>query len=169
MDDVAVGDVDQAFPGPLVVGHPVSGHPSVHAFFGDPEMRHHPISVHRIVWWEKQDESGDVGGACQVESRVAFAPLQGGQVDGLVTFGPDVHGHPPDGPLDPLVQPQLTECVFFGRVDPGAVGCGPHLLDRHRHPQAGVGFPPHLLIQPVILGVGPVDDRVERRVGLFPG
>ncbi len=117
-------------------------------------MRQHLVGIHRVVGWENQDEGRDVGGGHKVEARVAFPAFQGGRVDGLVAPGPDVHEHPSDGLFHPLVQAQLPERVFLGGVDPGAVGGGPHFLDQHRHPQTEVGLPPHVLVQPVVLGGG---------------
>ena len=40
VDDIAVGDLDEALLGPQVIGHPITVHPSGHAFFWDPEPRH---------------------------------------------------------------------------------------------------------------------------------
>ena len=68
-----------------------------------------------------------------------------------------------------MVQAELAEAVFFGWVDACTVCGGADFVDRDRHPQRRVGLPPHVLVEPVVLGISPVHDRVERGVDLFAG
>ncbi|SPJ41955.1 hypothetical protein CHUV2995_02789 [Corynebacterium diphtheriae subsp. lausannense] len=167
VDYVALSGMQQAFAFPLVVGHMVTVHPKLDVVFRDSEMRHHHIRLGLVPGWEHQHQRGDVGRGCEVQAGVTHPPLQGGKVDGSVAFVPQVHRHPPNRLLHPLVEAQLTEGVFFGGVDAGRVGGRPHLVDGHGDVQAWVGFTPHRLVQPIILRVSPIDHRVERQMGLL--
>ena len=82
-------------------------------------------------------------------------------------FVPLFHRHPADGLFRPDIEPERFEYILFARIllrgftgflDSGFLECDAH---------GRIGFAPGCGVCPVILRVGGIHDRVDRRVG-FP-
>ena len=168
VDDVPLGGLQEPLLLPEVVWDVVLEDPLLHVLLGYPEIREHVVDPVGFGRREHEHEGGDVGGAREVEPTVARPPPKLLRNKVPLARVPLFHRHPTDRLLHPLVKPQLAEGVLLGGVLPRGLEGRLHLVWLDGDAQGRVGLPPHLGVGPVVLRLRPVDDGVERRVGLPP-
>ena len=158
VDDVAGRRLDEALPGPEVVGHAVALGALAEILLGHEVARQHMPEAIVLLGREHPGERGDVGGGREVEAAEAGPPAQLLEVDRSRAGVPGGEVDPALGLLGPLVQVHAPEGVLGAGQGDRLLGLARQIVLLDREAEARVGLAPDLRIGPVVVLVGGGDE-----------
>jgi hypothetical protein len=112
IDDIPWCRLDEALPGPAVVGHPIPLGTLVEILLGHEVARQHVPEVVIVLGREHPGERGNIGRGREVEPAEAQAPAELLEVDRSGAGVPDSEVDPAFGLLGPLVEVHAPEGVL---------------------------------------------------------
>ena len=142
VDDVARRRLDEALPGPEIVGHAVALGALAEVLLGHEVARQHMPEAIVLLGREHPGERGDVGGGREVEAAEAGPAAQLLEVDRTVAGIPGGEVDPALGLLGPLVEVHAPEGVLGAGQGDRLLGLARQVVLLDREAEARVGLAP---------------------------